>query len=142
MESDFPNSSISTKNRIINNGTILRLSFSDGCTCEEFSRYTVLTSPCSPSALCWCRRWQHHSSPSHTDPASDSERDKRQLENTYLTASVTEALRGPNSLTRTFGKVSDYQRIIERSALLSAMNTDQSQLQGKSLDLNLNDIHS
>lgn len=35
----------------------------------------VLTSPCSPSALCWCRRWQHRSSPSHRDPASDSKRD-------------------------------------------------------------------
>lgn len=50
---------------------------SDTCTyCEEPGRYTVLTFPCSLSALCWCRRWRHRSSPSRKDPASDSGRDK------------------------------------------------------------------
>lgn len=59
------------------NCTTLKLSFSDVCTYREELRCTALTFPCSPSALCWCRRWQHHSSLSHKDPASDSDRDKK-----------------------------------------------------------------
>ncbi len=76
-----------------NNCALLRLSFSYMRTySEKPSRLTVLTFPCSPSALCWCRKWQRHSSPSHTDPASDSERGETFIRR-YLSHRQSDSLR-------------------------------------------------
>ena len=112
--------------------TSFGLSFSDRCNyCERHRRYKVLTFPCSPSALCWCRRWRHRSSPSRTGPASDSEGDKKLHYKSLMSLSLRALMQTSGTGIRPSVKSrKSSQRQSEdlrrKSALVTGANTDQS----------------